>query len=145
MTNKNSNTTSRLYEKWTDLKEQSRTDCSAINISNLQQDFNLAGLNMKWLGYFQDWQRVFISLEIKRKQIKRELTEYYKVESNLRLDTKDEMSLFIETDDRYVHLLEQTQIVKSMLIFCETVMDKLRGKSFEVKNWIDWSKFQSGA
>lgn len=100
---------------------------------------------MKWLGYFQDWQRVFISLEIKRKQIKRELTEYYKVESNLRLDTKDEMSLFIETDDRYVHLLEQTQIVKSMLIFCETVMDKLRGKSFEVKNWIDWSKFQSGA
>ena len=142
--NKQENTITRLYDKWNDLKTQAKEDCKNLNISNLEQDFDLVGHSIKWLNFFQDWKRVLITLEIKRKKIKRELTEYYRLEYNMRLETKDELLLFIETDDKYISILEQTQIVNSILIFCESVLDKLKMKSYEIKNWIDYQKFING-
>lgn len=138
-------TLSRLYLKWEDLKVKAREDCKAINLSKLEQEFNLSGLSIKWLNYQQDWQRVLLSLEIKRKRVNRELIEYYKLEYNMKFDTKDELNLFIETDEKYVSILEQTQVVKAMVGFCIDVIDKLKAKSWEIKNWLDYQRWITGA
>lgn len=138
-------TLSRLYDKWEDLKSQAKSDCTGINRDRLEQDFNLADLNIKWLNYQQDWQRILFSLESKRKRVNRELIEYYKLEYNMKFDTKDELFLFIETDDKYVSLLEQVNVVKALVTYCVDVIDKLKGKSWEIKNWIDWSRWKTGA
>jgi hypothetical protein len=142
---KKETTLSRLYNKWEDLKEQAKEDCTGIHRDKLEQDFNLAELNIKWLNYQQDWQRVLISLESKRKRVNRELIEYYKMEYKMKFDTKDELYLFIETDEKYMSHLEQVQVVKAIVTYCIEVIDKLKGKSWEIKNWIDWNKWMTGA
>lgn len=141
---KKETTLSRLYSKWEDLKVQAKKDCISIRKDQLEQDFDLAGLSIKWLNYQHDWQRVRISLESKRKKIQRELIEYYKMESNMRFDTRDELTLFIETDEKYVSILEQTTVVKAMIEYCITVIDKLHAKGFEVKRWLDYQKWITG-
>lgn len=141
---KKETTLSRLYGKWEDLKSQAKKDCCSIRKDQLEQDFDLAGLNIKWLNYQHDWQRVKITLESKRKKIRRELTEYYKMESNMRFDSKDELALFIETDEKYVSILEQTTVVKAMIEYCIDVIEKLRLKSWEIKNWLDYQRWVTG-
>ena len=114
---KENKTISRLYEKWENLKNQAKNDCSPIDKYKPDNNFNLSELYIKWLNYQQDWQRVFLSIESKRKQMYRELIHYYRMDYDMRLDTKDELNLFIETDDRYVLLLEQSKIIKMIILY----------------------------
>lgn len=143
-------TIKKLYSKWDQLKEEAKQDCPKLNFSAMQQNFNLSDKNIKWLNYQQDWEQALIGVEIKRKNVKRELTLYYRgydpTDSfELRLETKDELALFIESDERYEDILEQATIVKGLIIYCEDVIDKLKSKSFEIKNYIEWMKYCSGS
>lgn len=133
-----------LYDKWSDLKEQAKQDCKEINKSKLQQDFNLAGLNIKWLNYQNDWKKIYLHLSSKLMVMKREKTRYYKIDYDMKFDTKDELELFINSDEEYISLREKVLIVEAIIDYCEKVLDKLKSKQFEIKNWIDWQKFISG-
>jgi len=134
----------QIYNKWDDLKKQAAEDCKAINKAKLDQEFNLSELQMKWLNYHADWQRVYFIIENKRRKLKRELYEYYKIDFNIKIDTKDDLTLFIESDEKFVEILNSSQIVKSIVTYCENVIDKLKTKAWEIKNWIDYQKWVSG-
>lgn len=141
---KKESTLTRLYSKWEDLKGQAKQDCCSIRKDQLEQDFDLAGLSIRWLNHQHDYQRLFMSLEAKRRRTQRDLTEFYKMESNMRFDTKDEMLLFIETDERYISILEQSKVAECIVKYCISVLDKLHAKGFEVRRWIDYQQWIHG-
>ena len=133
-----------LHEKWDELKKQAKADCSKIDISNLEQDFNLSSMHIKWLNYQQDWIRAMIKMESAARQIKREVTEFYKYEYEGTFDSKDQFQLFVETDKRYIELHERCQVIKAIANYCENVCDRLKSKGWEIKSWIDYQKFIHG-
>lgn len=134
-----------LYERWADLREQAKEDCSAIDQTDLRnKDFNLADSNIKWLNHLYDWKEKWIKLEKLRKISYREMYEFYRDEYNHRLDRKEDMQLFIESDERYIELNEKVQIIKGIISYCEGVSDKLQQKQWEIKAYIDYLKFMEG-
>lgn len=133
-----------LYEKWDEYRKQSAIDCTEIDKGEFASNFNLSGLTIKWLGIQYDWKKAFIQLENKRLKLKRELVEFYKVDYNLKFDTRDELMLFVETDDRYITILEKTQVISAIIEFCGDTIKKLEGKSWEIKNYLDYLRWTKG-
>lgn len=133
-----------MHTKWDDLREKAKVDCSGINKDNMLNDFNLANMNIKWLNLLQDWAQYFIKLEGTRKSIKRELTEYYRLHYSLKMESKEQLELFIDTDPKYEFILLKTMVVKAIMKYCEDVLEKLKSKQWEMKNFVDYQKFIHG-
>ena len=144
MKNTHSNQIQEIHSKWTKLREESKSDLGPINDSTILQSFDLTSLSIKWLNYASDWQKVFLQLDKKVKLVKRELVEYYTLEFNMRFDSKDEKSLFIDTDERLIDITEKKNLVYTIVQYCEDVISQLKSKGFIIKNFIDWKKFQNG-
>jgi len=134
----------RLHGKWDELKSEAKKDCISINKEDMREDFNLSGLRMKWLNTQQDWLKAYFNIEMKRKQLQRELIEYYKYDYNGSFDGKDQFNLFVETDSRYVSILQQTQIMKAIIDYCENVGKRLDNKGWEIKNFLEYQRFMAG-
>ena len=134
-----------LYARWAELRAQAKQDCSAINQTDLRKkDFNLADHHIKWLNHMYDWKEKYIKLEKMRKELYRELFEFYRDEYPHRLDRKEDLQLFIESDERYSMLNEKVQIIKGIITYSEGVCDKLKQKQWEIKAFIDYVTFMEG-
>lgn len=134
-----------LYDRWAELRKESKLDCSSINQTDLRiKDFNLADVNGKWLNYLYEWKELFIRQEQARKKVYREMYEWYRDEYSHRLDKREDMQLFIESDERYLVLNEKVQIIQGIISFCEGVSKNLQQKQWEIKAFIDYVKFMEG-
>lgn len=134
-----------LYDRWAELRKESKLDCSSITQTDLRiKDFNLADVNGKWLNYLYEWKELFIRQEQARKKVYREMYEWYRDEYPHRLDKREDMQLFIESDERYLVLNEKVQIIQGIISFCEGVSKNLQQKQWEIKAFIDYVKFMEG-
>ena len=134
----------KVNEKYMELRNQTKNDLSPLNKSNLANEFNISGLNGKWISYLADWKRAFLIIEQKRKKLYRELFEYYKIDYKLKLDSKEQFQLFIETDEKYIYILEKSQMIRAILELIEKTLEKLSNKQWEVKNFCEYLKWSEG-
>ena len=134
----------KLYNRWKSLRSEAKEDCKAIDQTDLRkQDFDSVSKNIKWLNYLYEWKEAYIKVEIARANLWRELHEWYREEYNYRLERKD-LILYVETDERYIETNEKCQIMKGIISYCEEVSDKIKQKGWEVKAFIDYTKFMEG-
>lgn len=132
-----------LYGKWNELKSKATADLSPIHKGDLDKDFNITQHRIKWLNIQSDWKQAYIVMEDKRKNVKKELTTFYKEEVDRKLD-KEELSLYIDTDDKYVTLLQKVTIIKAIIDYCGDVIDALQGKHWEISNYLKWRVYVDG-
>ena len=99
---------------------------------------------VKWINKKSEWSRVFRDLESKRKDAYRKAYEFYQTDYPLKLSTKDEYTLFIESDINYVEHMNVSLVVKEILQYIDSVIETLKSKSWETKNYLEWIKFQNG-
>lgn len=70
--------------------------------------------------------------------------KYYKYDYDIVLDKRDEVLTHINGDDEIVKLKARIALAKQTLQYIEGVIKTLRERSFHVRNYIEWKKFQNG-
>jgi hypothetical protein len=132
-----------IYGKYKSLKDESKADCQ-FNKETMEDAFNNAVTISKWITYKSEWVRIHRGYEEERKKIYRKLYEYYQTEYHLKLNTKEEYTLFIESDPQYTEMMNQSQVTKEVILFIDSIIDTLKTKGYEIKNYIEWKKFING-
>ena len=60
------------------------------------------------------------------------------------MTTKEEVNMFIEGDDDVRKLQYKIEYVEQCLNYLDGVLRQINNRNFQIKNAIDWTKFQNG-
>lgn len=92
--------------------------------------------------------------EAKLKTTKRDKWLYYKGRApasvykdapfDLKLTTREEIDMFIEADEEYQKVILKLDYIGQVLAFLDSVLRQLNNRTFQIKNAIEWQKFQNG-
>ena len=128
-----------------ELKEQSDTDCS-IDTNKLDKySLDLAKTTSRWTQYLLDEKLVWENQFMKYSILKRKKWEYYNADYHLIINKGKELDLYLDSDIELLKVKEKLTISKEKLVFIENTIKTLNTSSFNVRNAIEWIKFQSGA
>lgn len=135
---------SSVYEQFIDaLKDKVKED---LTIDKTNLDKESGNIPYIYHNYLQKFSR--ISYEVKKKQ--RELDEiwgkkyhYFLTEHDLELK-KYEIESFIKSDPEYINIKEKLDDYILIADYLEQVLKQINQKSFNIKNMIEWNKFQHG-
>lgn len=133
----------KIYDKFDKLKKEAEEDCY-FDKSNLDTAFNNTNLIIKYINSKMEWTRVLRKYEAERKEAYRTSYQYYQTEFNLKLSSKEEYQIFIESDPSYVDVFSRCQVVKEVTLYIDSVLDALKGRGFEIKHCLEYLKFQQG-
>ena len=117
----------KIYGKLKQLQEEAKEDIR-VDKAQLESQFDSAGKVVKWLNKKSDWQQVSNSLESKKKEAWRKAYEYYRTEYNLKLNSKEEYTMMIESDPSYSTLLLECQAVKEVIEYIHAVIEALKSR-----------------
>lgn len=133
----------KIYIKFKDLKEKAIVDCN-FDKSQMDSQFNNTLTIAWWINQKSEWNQVFRIYDNKRKEKYRKLYEFYKLESNLKINTKEELSLFIESDNQYTEIFMICQVLKEIQEYIVSIVENLKGKNFEQQRWLAYQNFING-
>lgn len=126
------------------LVEDAKKDCAWDKADLNQTAFNNTKMVMKWIGKKQDWLKMRRLMNTVMKKKRRKLFEYYKTEYDLKLDNKEEINLFVDSDEDYVDLEQKQILIKECCLFIDSVLDNLKARAWEIKAFIEYQKFLAG-
>lgn len=129
----------------TQLKELAETD-TTIDFNKLDNyALTLAKKTSKWNGYFMDEKVVFERCYMQYSIAKKVKHEYYTGDYHLIINKGKEAEMYLDADLDLLETKEKMIISKNKLDFIESTVKVLHGSGFNVKNVIEWQKFQGGA
>lgn len=132
-----------IYERLNGLRDIATKDMH-IDRGNLETNFNSQIKVTEWLNRRLEWQRVFNSLEAKRKEAWKNCYEYYRKDYNLKLNSAEEYRIMIETDPNYSNIMNESQAVKEVLNYIDTIVDALKARAWDVSNLAKWLMWTNG-
>lgn len=111
-------------------------------------------LHMRYMEFFNTYSLMKKEKELELSQIIRDKWLYYKGKApakiykempfDLKLTTKEEISMFIDADDEVKKLQYKIAYIDQTLVFLESVLKQINNRTFQIKNAIEWEKFKSG-
>ncbi len=63
---------------------------------------------------------------------------------DLKLTTTDEIKMFIKADDDIRKLQLKIDYIEQVIFFLDGVLRQINSRNFQIKNAIEWERFQSG-
>tara|TARA_B100002019_G_scaffold218797_1_gene191451 strand:- start:16859 stop:17182 length:324 start_codon:yes stop_codon:yes gene_type:complete len=92
--------------------------------------------------------------EAKIKTLRRDKWLYYKGRASaeiyknmpfdLKLTTREEIDMFIEADEEYQKTVLKVDYIEQTLSFLDSVLRQINNRTYQIKNAIEWEKFQNG-
>ena len=137
----------KLQEMW---KGDSKLD------DDLHDNDSLAipQLHMKYMEFHSTYSLMKKEREIEMKRLIKEKWLYYKGKApssvykempfDLKLTTKEEISMFIEADEEIGKLQFKIDYIDQVLFFLDGVLRMINSRTYHIKNAIEWKRFQSG-
>ena len=111
-------------------------------------------LHMRYMEFFNTYSLMKKEKELELIQIIRDKWLYYKGKApakiykdmpfDLKLTTKEEISMFIDADDEVKKLQYKIAYIDQTLVFLESVLKQINNRTFQIKNAIEWEKFKNG-
>ena len=111
-------------------------------------------LHMKYMEFHNKYSLMKKERDIEMKRLIREKWLYYKGKApssvykempfDLKLTTKEEISMFIEADEDIGKLKYKIEYIDQVLFFLDGVLKQIGSRNFQIKNAIEWERFQSG-
>lgn len=111
-------------------------------------------LHMKYMEYHNTFSLMKREREIEMKRLIKDKWLYYKGKApavmykempfDLKLTTKEEISMFIEADDEIGKLQFKIDYIEQVLFFLDGILRQINNRNFQIKNAIEWKRFQSG-
>ena len=62
----------------------------------------------------------------------------------IKLKTKDEEKTFIEADEEFIEKKKEVDYHESIVDYLQEIVKQIGNRGFQIKNAIDWRKFESG-
>jgi len=111
-------------------------------------------LHMKYMEFHNQYSLMKKERDIEMKRLIKEKWLYYKGKApssvykempfDLKLTTKEEISMFIEADDDIGRLKYKIEYIDQVIFFLDGVLRMINNRTYHIKNAIEWKKFQSG-
>jgi hypothetical protein len=118
------------------------------------ESIKIPQLHSKYLNWLSDVRLFKIKKEQEYKKILREKYEYYtgKADTNVYKQKpfdlkilKQDVQLYIESDDEIQSALNKLNYYKEMIFLLESILSNISTRGFQIKNSIDWQKFMQGS
>jgi len=119
-----------------------------------EESTKIPQLHQKYMELFNTFFLMQKEQEAKLKTTKRDKWLYYKGRApasvykdapfDLKLTTREEIDMFIEADEEYQKIILKLDYIGQVLAFLDSVLRQLNNRTFQIKNAIEWQKFQNG-
>ena len=111
-------------------------------------------LHMKYMEFHNQYSLMKKERDIEMKRLIKEKWLYYRGKApssvykempfELKLTTKEEISMFIEADEDIGKLKYKIEYIDQVIFFLDGVLRMINNRTYHIKNAIEWKKFQSG-
>ena len=136
-----------LQEKW-------KTDCVIDPDRYGEESEKIPQLHLRYMEFYNTYSLMKKERESEFKRLVREKWLYYKGRAgaqvykdapfDLKLTTKEEINMFIESDEDIQKLQLKIDYIEQTIFFLDGVLRQLGSRNFQIKNAIEWERFQAG-
>ena len=119
-----------------------------------EESTKIPQLHMKYMEFHNTFSLMKKEKELDMKRLIKEKWLYYKGEApssvykempfDFKLTTKEEINMFIESDDDIMKLQYRIDYIEQTLLYLDSVLRMINNRNFQIKNAIDWEKFKNG-
>ena len=119
-----------------------------------EESTKIPQLHMRYMEFFNTYSLMKKEREIEMRRLIREKWLYYKGKApssvykelpfDLKLTTKEEINMFIESDEDICKLQYKIDYIEQLISFLEGVLRQIGNRNFQIKNAIEWEKFKNG-
>ena len=136
------------------LQEMWKTDSKLDDDLHDNDSLAIPQLHMKYMEFHNTYSLMKREREREMKQLIKDKWLYYKGKApssvykempiDLKLTTKEEISMFIEADEEIGKLQFKIDYIDQVLFFLDGVLRMINNRTYHIKNAIEWKRFQSG-
>ena len=111
-------------------------------------------LHMKYMEFYNTYSLMKKERQGEMRGMLKEKWLYYKGKApssvykempfDLKLTTKEEITMFIDADEDITKLQFKIDYIDQVLAFLDGVLRMINNRTYHIKNAIEWKKFQSG-
>lgn len=140
-----------------ELKSQWATDCIIDPHRLDESSIRTANLHQKYLDILTDYKLRYFKLEKKYLSMKGTRSRYYMGQMTkaelaemswdqyqYKTPLKSELERLLETDSLLLDIQDQQSYIKFCLEYVEDIMKSLRERGWQIRNAIEWRKFEAG-
>ena len=119
-----------------------------------EESTKIPQLHMKYMEFHNTFSLMKKEKELDMKRLIKEKWLYYKGNApssvykempfDFKLTTKEEINMFIESDDDIMKLQYRIDYIEQTLLYLDSVLRMINNRNFQIKNAIDWEKFKNG-
>ena len=119
-----------------------------------EESTKIPQLHMKYIEFHNTFSLMKKEKELDMKRLIKEKWLYYKGKApssvykempfDFKLTTKEEINMFIESDDDIMKLQYRIDYIEQTLLYLDSVLRMINNRNFQIKNAIDWEKFKNG-
>ena len=119
-----------------------------------EESTKIPQLHMKYMEFHNTFSLMKKEKELDMKRLIKEKWLYYKGKEpssvykempfDFKLTTKEEINMFIESDDDIIKLQYRIDYIEQILLYLDSVLRMINNRNFQIKNAIDWEKFKNG-
>ena len=139
------------------LKTEWETDCVIDRDRLDESSIRTANLHQKYLNVLTDYRLRLFKLEKEYLEMKGLRSRYYNgqltkdelaekswQQYQYKTPLKSELERLLETDDRLLSILDRQSYIKICFEYTEEIMKSLRERNWQIRNAIEFIKFQAG-
>ena len=128
---------------------------SVIDIDNLHtESINTPALHAKYHNLYSNLTTLKEKAEQQKKNIRHQRYEYYSGKADpevyyenpfpKKVRDKDTMQKYLDADEKLSYISEKVDQFNIMLKYLEDILKMLHNRTYQIKNSIEYMKFQSG-
>ena len=136
------------------LQEMWKTDSVLDDDLHDNDSLKIPQLHMKYMEFHNTFSLMKKEREIEMKRLIKDKWLYYKGKApatvykempfDLKLTTKEELTMFIEADEDISKLQYKIDYIEQVLFFLDGVLRMINNRTYHIKNAIEWKRFQNG-
>jgi len=119
-----------------------------------EESTKIPQLHMKYMEFHNTFSLMKKEKELDMRRLIKEKWLYYKGKApssvykempfDFKLTTKEEVNMFIESDEDICKLQYKIDYIEQIINFLEGVLRQIGNRNFQIKNAIEWEKFKNG-
>ena len=119
-----------------------------------EESVRIPQLHMRYMEFYNTFSLMKKDRESEMKALVRDKWIYYKgkapstvykeVPFDLKLTTTDEIKMFIGADDEIRKLQYKIDYIEQTIFFLDGVLRQINSRNYQIKNAIEWERFESG-
>ena len=136
------------------LQELWKEDCKIDDDLYCEESLKIPRLHQKYMEYYNTFSLMKKEKDGDYRRLLKEKWLYYKGKApssvykempfDFKLTTKEEINMFIESDDDIMKLQYRIDYIEQILLYLDSVLRMINNRNFQIKNAIDWEKFKNG-